>query len=134
MTYAKIIEEAREECRTIEAETPNDENDYKLVHCIGEAVNAEEITDQAFGVTCENSYRLVRTVEMYQIKEIVTEVNENDEMIKKYTYEEGWFGSPIDSSGFDNKEMQNPSNTWPFKSETLTAQNVTVGNFRLNSA
>ena len=28
----------------------------------------------------------------------------------------------------------NPSNAWPFKSETLTAQNVTVGKFRLNSA
>ena len=45
VTYAKVIEEAREECRTVEADSPNDENDYKLVHCIGEAVNAEEITD-----------------------------------------------------------------------------------------
>ena len=28
----------------------------------------------------------------------------------------------------------NPENAWPFKSETLTAQNVMVGKFRLNSA
>ena len=45
VTYAKVIEEARDECRTVEADAPNDENDYKLVHCIGEAVNGEEITD-----------------------------------------------------------------------------------------
>ena len=45
VTYAKVIDEARDECRTVEADAPNDENDYKLVHCIGEAVNAEEITD-----------------------------------------------------------------------------------------
>lgn len=45
VTYAKVIEEAREECRTVEADAPNDENDYKLVHCIGEAINGEEITD-----------------------------------------------------------------------------------------
>ena len=85
-------------------------------------------------MTCENSYRLVRTVEMYQIKEHVSTHKEGDQTKTVYTYEEGWFENPIDSSGFDNKEMQNPSNTWPFKSETLTAQNVTVGNFRLNSA
>ena len=30
--------------------------------------------------------------------------------------------------------MQNPSNTWPFRSETLSAQNVTMGKFRLNAA
>ena len=45
VTYAKVIEEAKDECRTVEADAPNDENDYKLVHCIGEAVNGEEITD-----------------------------------------------------------------------------------------
>ena len=45
VTYAKVIDEARDECRTVEADAPNDENDYKLVHCTGEAVNAEEITD-----------------------------------------------------------------------------------------
>ena len=71
---------------------------------------------------------------MYQIKENITEHKEGDQIRTEYTYEEGWYETPIDSSNFDNKEMVNPSNTWPFKSETLTAQNVTVGNFRLNSA
>ena len=45
VTYAKVIEEARSECVTIEADTPADENDFKLVHCMGTTENAEEITD-----------------------------------------------------------------------------------------
>ena len=52
VTFAKLIYEARKECITVEADTPKDENDYKLVHCIGEAINKEEITDLAFGATC----------------------------------------------------------------------------------
>ena len=85
-------------------------------------------------MTCENSYRLVRTVEMYQIKENITEHKEGDQIRTEYSYEEGWYETPIDSSNFDNKEMQNPSNTWPFRSETLPAQNVTMGKYRLNAA
>ena len=45
VTYAKVITEAREECRTIESEAPADENDYKLVHCIGTTENPDDITD-----------------------------------------------------------------------------------------
>jgi hypothetical protein len=58
---------------------------------------------------------------MYQIKENVTERKEGEETITEYSYEYGWFENQINSDNFDNKEMQNPSNTWPFKSETLTA-------------
>ena len=114
VTFAKMNEEAREECITIDADSPKDENDYKLVHCIGTAVNAEEITDQAFGATCENSYRLVRTVEMYQVNENVTEREEGDKTIKEYNYEYGWYSHPIDSTNFNDKEKKNPSNAWPF--------------------
>ena len=45
VTYAKVINEAKEECRTIEADAPADENDFKLVHCMGTTENAEDITD-----------------------------------------------------------------------------------------
>ena len=30
--------------------------------------------------------------------------------------------------------MKNPANSWPFKSETFSAQNITVGKYRLNEA
>jgi len=45
VTYAKVIDEAREECKHIDADEPSEENNFALVHCIGEAVNGEEITD-----------------------------------------------------------------------------------------
>ena len=46
-----------------------DEADYKLVHAAGNAVNNDDIADKIFGAKKENSYRVVRTVEMYQWKE-----------------------------------------------------------------
>ena len=45
VTYAKLISAGRDECRDIDAEEPNDENNFQLVHMIGEAVNGESITD-----------------------------------------------------------------------------------------
>ena len=85
------------------------------------AVNKEKITDQAFGATCENSYRLVRTVEMYQVKEYITERKQGKKKIKEYNYEYGWFENPINSDNFKNKMMKNPSNPWPFTTKTLSA-------------
>ena len=45
VTYAKVISQAREECRTIEAEAPDGANEFKLVHCMGTTENKEEIAD-----------------------------------------------------------------------------------------
>ena len=45
VTYAKVIAEARDECKNVDADEPSEENNFALVHCIGEAVNGEEITD-----------------------------------------------------------------------------------------
>ena len=70
---------------------------------------------------------------MYQIKENKTERKDGDRRIIEYSYEYGWFENPINSDNFDNRRMRNPSNKWPFKSEVFTAQNVTLGKYRLNS-
>lgn len=45
VTYAKVITEARGECRNVETESPVEDNDYMLVHCTGTTENAEELTD-----------------------------------------------------------------------------------------
>ena len=45
VTYAKLISAGREEARHVNADEPNDENNFKLVHVIGDAVNGEAITD-----------------------------------------------------------------------------------------
>ena len=71
---------------------------------------------------------------MYQCQETQTKRKEGDQEITEYHYSHGWFETQINSDNFDNQDMRvNPSNAWPFKSETLTAQNVMVGKFRLNS-
>ena len=65
VSFAKLVDTGRNECTNINAGEPNDENNFQLVHTIGKTFNSEEISDKIFAATCKNSYRLVRTVEMY---------------------------------------------------------------------
>lgn len=51
--------------REIDVSEPKDDDDFALVHGTGETSNETEITDAAFGAMAENSYRMVRTVEMF---------------------------------------------------------------------
>ena len=69
VNFKRIMEAARKECRSINVHQPIDDTDYKLVHAAGNAINNEEIEDKVFGVSVDNAYRLVRTVEMFQWKE-----------------------------------------------------------------
>ena len=102
------------------------------MHLIGATENTEELTDQSFGATVNNSYRLVRTVEMYQWKENQSTRKEGDRTITTYDYEKNWFEHPISSAGFQERDKQNPTNNWPFHSSTITANKVTMGKFKLN--
>ena len=70
---------------------------------------------------------------MYQWKENVSQKQEGENTVTTYDYEQGWFQQKIDSSGFKEQDKQNPPNAWPFQTETMTAQNVTMGKFRLNN-
>ena len=87
VTYAKVIAEARKECRVLKGDVPLDENDYELVHLSGTTENPDSLTDQSFGATVENSYRLVRSVEMYQWKENVSRRERNGNTETTYSYE-----------------------------------------------
>jgi hypothetical protein len=72
--YHKIIVKAQDSCKkNTNSDEVKDENDLELVHVKGKAVNDQVITDKDFGVKAKNSYRLIRTVEMYQTTEIKTE-------------------------------------------------------------
>ena len=134
VTYAKLIALARKECRTLKDDTPLDENDFELVHLTGVTENDEVLTDQSFGATVNNSYRLVRTVEMYQWKENKTERTNDGRTTTTYDYERGWFEYPISSAGFYERNKQNPTNDWPFRSSTITANKVTMGKFKLSQS
>ena len=89
--------------------------------------------DMQFGVHVANCYRLKRKVEMYQWFERTETQEINGEMQTVITYDKDWFEYPIDSQKFARPEnVSNPTQSWPYKSKTYEAKNVTMGMFRLN--
>ena len=65
VTFAELIVQGRKAVVTVNAEEPDDANDFKLVHMTGDAVTKETMVDKDFAIEVENSYRLKRKVEMY---------------------------------------------------------------------
>ena len=45
VNYVKIINEARNECRTVDVDEPEDENDFTLVHAMGKTKTTNIIGD-----------------------------------------------------------------------------------------
>ena len=51
---------------------------------------------------------------------------------KKYSYEQVWSETKIDSSRFHKwQSHSNPHNLWPFESHSFIAKAVTIGKFHL---
>lgn len=70
VTYARLLGTAKKEFKEVKDVTnPLDEQDLDLVFCTGQTENAQAIPDHEFGISVDNSYRLKRTVEMYQWEE-----------------------------------------------------------------
>lgn len=87
VTYAKVIGLAKKECISIKIEEPFDEHEFYLVSGSGRAVNSESIDDHDFGATVQDSYRLIRTVEMYQWVRKERRVERNGERHTEVYYE-----------------------------------------------
>jgi hypothetical protein len=77
--YHKVIVEAKQKVKEVDSKEIKDENDFELVACSGSTTNEKDIVDPDLGVVAHNSYRIVRTVEMYQTRETIKErrVNKN---------------------------------------------------------
>ena len=134
--YHKVIVQAQASVKPADADEPQDELDFDLVHVSGVATNLEKIEDVAFGVEATNSYRLVRTVQMYQTKETVTEKKRKNHTERTYTYHDDWYNHHIPSENFNDasKRSNNPSKPWPFTSLTHDAKSINLGKFVLSSA
>lgn len=112
------------------------QNDGALIHISGDVTTQERLTDPEFAVTGQ-FLKLARTVEMYQWEEesrTETKTNlggsETTETI--YSYHKVWSDQLINSQNFKQKAgHQNPSSL-PYQSRTLTASNITLGDFRLS--
>lgn len=80
----------------------------KLVHATGPTETKDVLVDPVFDVKVQG-IRLLRKVEYYQWKEQSrTEKRQKlgggEETVTTYTYEQGWTGSPVDSSRFKDTQ------------------------------
>lgn len=110
-------------------------NEGKLVHITGEAVTAAPLADPVFGVS-ENAIKLIRSAEIYQwIEEVDTEstkeVGGSETTKKTYSYTTEWRDALVDSSSFKVAEGHRNPEQMKYRSNTIVADNVSVGAFSL---
>jgi uncharacterized membrane protein YecN with MAPEG domain len=110
-------------------------NNGKLVHFTGDATTSDILSDPTMGIS-ENAIRLVRTVQMYQWKEVTSSKTEKKlgggtETRTEYRYEKGWSESVINSNNFKVQAGHTNPAAMEIQSEKFKAQNVTVGDFTL---
>lgn len=86
VTYAKCMDRAEKDVSSVDCNNVSEDNNYKLVHTGGKAINNTELVDNQFGVSVENSYRLKRIVEVYQWVE--TQTKKDDKI--QYYYNQRW--------------------------------------------
>ena len=75
-------------------------HDFEIVHAKGITKNTELIIDDGFGVSADNAYCLIRTVEMYQWKQSSFTTTGGGMRTRTYNYRLGWSDTPIDSDEF----------------------------------
>ncbi len=136
VTTYKSLQEGAAAVISVSADHVDPANENQLVHLTGKAVTDDVLTDNQFGVSA-NAIKLNRQVEMYQWREQKTTRTENrvgggTETTETFSYEKTWSSSHIDSSRFENPTGHQNPGALPYQSTTYTAQNVTVGEFRLN--
>lgn len=132
----KTLKEGAGSVVSVSAEAVDSSHEGDLVHVTGRAESGETLTDPTFGVSAE-VLRLEREVEMYQWDE-----DEETDKEKKvgggtrttttYSYEKTWSERAIDSSGFHQPGGHENPGALPWQSRQVTADTVTVGDYRLS--
>lgn len=133
---AKALETGAEAVVSVQADKVDPANEGKLVHVTAKADTKDVLTDPLFKIS-STAIRLERRVEMYQWKQ-----NESSKTEKQlgggtkkttvYTYEKVWSDKPVNSAYFKEAGHENPG--FPFESEKLRANHVTLGDFLLNDS
>lgn len=133
---AKALETGAGAVVSVQADKVDPANEGKLVHVIAKADTKDVLTDPLFKIS-STAIRLERRVEMYQWKQ-----NESSKTEKQlgggtkkttvYTYEKVWSDKPVNSAYFKEAGHENPG--FPFESEKLRANHVTLGDFLLNDS
>lgn len=133
---AKALEIGAGAVVSVQADKVDPANEGKLVHVTAKADTKDVLTDPLFKIS-STAIRLERRVEMYQWKQ-----NESSKTEKQlgggtkkttvYTYEKVWSDKPVNSAYFKEAGHENPG--FPFESEKLRANHVTLGDFLLNDS
>ena len=133
---AKALETGAGAVVSGQADKVDPANEGKLVHVTAKADTKDVLTDPLFKIS-STAIRLERRVEMYQWKQ-----NESSKTEKQlgggtkkttvYTYEKVWSDKPVNSAYFKEAGHENPG--FPFESEKLRANHVTLGDFLLNDS
>lgn len=133
---AMTLEEGAGVVVSVSADGVENANDRKLVHMTGEATTTETLSDSDFGVSVP-AIKLERRVEMYQWKEekhseTRTKVGGEEETVTTYTYDKAWSPDVINSGSFKKRAGHENPSAMPVKSQSWTANKVTLGAFRLS--
>lgn len=133
---AKALETGAGAVVSVQADKVDPANEGKLVHVTAKADTKDVLTDPLFKIS-STAIHLERRVEMYQWKQ-----NESSKTEKQlgggtkkttvYTYEKVWSDKPVNSAYFKEAGHENPG--FPFESEKLRANHVTLGDFLLNDS
>ncbi len=135
---AQSLDEGAGAVVSVSADNVDVANESKLIHLSGEATTTDTLDDLEFNVS-ETAIRLRRNVEMYQWeedekRETKKKFGGGKETITTFTYDKVWSGSLINSDSFDKEygaDYRNP-NSMPIESQTVHAENVTLGAFQMS--
>ena len=136
VTTARSLSEGAGLVLTVPADRVDPANDGKLVYVTAPLRVPGTLTDPTFSfVQAANGVRRIRTVEMYQWRENRREETRNragggQDRVTTYSYDHVWSSSVINSSNFRQSGHNNPTRM-AHSSNTLTAQQGTLGGFRL---
>lgn len=121
---ARALNQGANRVILIQPQPINPKHDRALVHLSATASPTQALRDPTLGLEVE-ALRLRRTVEMYQWKNVSSTEDEQSQALR-------WSEILVDSSNFP-VEQHNPK-ALPFKSATLTAPLVVMGDFQLDQS
>lgn len=113
-------------------------NEGKLLHTCGNLSTSQTITDPDFQVTCSNSVRLQREVEMFQWVESKSSKKErklggSEVTVSQYSYHKEWRSRPISSSSFKESGHDNPA-SFAVEDKYFAVTDAKLGAFTLTEA
>lgn len=134
----KMLNEAEaktEELTTIDRIDP--EMDGRLVYATGLATTEDSLSDPTYGIGAK-AIRLTRQVEYYQVQESAHQESKDklggkEEITTTYSYSEGWWPTPVQSSQFHDPAYQKKNFVLTTADNAVwQAENVAFGAFQLS--